>query len=178
MANQDNANTTPVIDRDAILFEARKSGLIMDEEEVALMSQVNPKDDPTGYAVEAVDTYLVMDLKGWSAAALADVTGGESYGIAHARLLDNKFTFVAELGNLPEPAAGYFYQGWLVNRGSQLAVINTGVVVKTMDGYANVYVSMSDLTDYDFYVLTLEADEGVDLPSEHILEGGIKSPPG
>jgi hypothetical protein len=173
----DNQGTTPTIDRDAILFEARKSGLIMDENEVAMMAQAGLTPDPTGRVVEPVDNYLEMDLKGWPAAALADVTGGESYGIAHARLLNGKFTFVAELGNLPEPAGGYFYQGWLVRRGEQMAVVSTGVVVKTQKGYANVYTSLTDLTEYDFYVLTLESDDGVDLPAEHILEGGIKTPP-
>ena len=172
--NKDNQNTTPEIDRDAILFEARENGLIMDEGEVARMTQIEVSADPTGSVAEPVDAYLKMDFKGWAAAALADVTGGGSFGIARTRFLNGKFILVAELGNLPDPQLGYSYQGWLVRRGEQMDAVSAGIPVKTDKGNAIVYLSSQDFTAHDFFVLTLEPDDGNPSPAGHILEGEIK----
>ncbi|MBI4435289.1 hypothetical protein HY630_01325 [Candidatus Uhrbacteria bacterium] len=164
----------PTIDRASILVEARENGLIMDEAEVSLMAQTPVTSDPAVLAVPDIQTYLEANVRDWSAAALADVTGGDSFGIAHSRFASGTYTLVAEMGNLPDPAAGYFYEGWLVRRGEDFSLVSTGRVQKTDNGYAHVYLSTTDLSGYDFYVLTLEPDDANPAPAEHILEGTLK----
>lgn len=128
-----------------------------------------------GRSVEEVASYLKTDVKGWRAGALADVTGGGSFGLAHVQLVDGQFTLIAKLGGLPDPADGYFYEGWLVRRGAELSVVSTGRALRAdEDWYLNVFHSPTDLLDHDFYVLTLEPDDGDPAPAEHILEGTIK----
>ena len=78
------------------------------------------------------------------------------------------------MGNLPEPAEGYFYEGWLVRRGDSFSVLSIGHAVKTEKGYMNVYQSPTDLSDHAFYVLTLEPEDGNSAPEEHILEGSFR----
>lgn len=162
------------IDRGSILVEARENGLIMDGEEITLMAQTAPAGDPLVLAAWDLETYLDADVRDWTSAALADVTGGESFGIAHSQYVSGGFTLVVEMGNLPEPASGYFYEGWLVRRGENFSIVSMGRATQTQDGYANVYLSGTDFTDYDFYVLTLEPEDGNAAPAEHILEGTLK----
>ncbi len=40
--------------------------------------------------------------------------------------------------------------------------------------YINIFTSSTDYSDHDFYVLTLEPDDGNTAPDEHILEGTLK----
>jgi len=161
-----------VIDRDAVLFEAKENGLIMtDEESESMKSAIT---DSVSEPVNDFSAVLGQDFKGWNAAALADVTGGGSYGLAHSQFVNGKYTLVVEMGNLPVPGEGYFYEGWIVRRGAELGVISTGRAVVYEDKYVNVFVSPTDYSDHDFYVLTLEADDGNPAPDEHILEGTLK----
>ncbi len=160
------------IDRGAILFEAKEQGLIMDDEEITSMVQM--MSDDGGVSPEDVAAYLEQDFTDWSAAGLADVTGGGSYGIARSAYINNHYTIVADMGNVPVPADGYFYEGWIVRRGSDMSVISTGAAVKVNDKLINVYSSATNLSDHDFYVLTLEPDDGDPAPAEHILEGTLK----
>lgn len=161
-------------DRDSVLVEARENGLIMNSEETALMTQTSLTTDSNPLPSRDAESYVNTDTRDWFSAALADVTGGTSFGIAHSQYDSGTFTLVVEMGNLPEPASGYFYEGWLVRRGESLSILSTGRAEVTQDGFANVYLSRTDLTDYDFYVLTLEAEDGNPAPSEHILEGTLK----
>jgi hypothetical protein len=162
-----------VLDRHSILFEAKEQGLIMDDEEIVAMSGTSLFEGEWK-TMTNVAAYLDRDVTGWSAGALADVTGGGSFGLAHTVFEAGRFTLIAKLGGLPDPAEGYFYEGWLVKRGNNLSVISTGPAVKNDDWYVNVVVSSVDLSDHDFYVLTLEPDDGDPAPAEHILEGIIK----
>ena len=73
------------LDRSSILVEARENGLIMDETEVTLMLQTPLTTDPDALPPSDVDAYLDANVRDWFSAALADVTGGESYGIAHGQ---------------------------------------------------------------------------------------------
>ncbi|TAL49656.1 anti-sigma factor [Patescibacteria group bacterium] len=173
-------STEPAIDRNSVLVEARENGLIMSESEVNLMSQTSPTIDPAVRVTQDIQTYLKANVRDWFSAALADVTGGSSFGIAHSQFASGIFTLVVEMGNLPEPASGYFYEGWLVERDEEpldeppLRLISIGRAQKTEDGYAMVYRSGTDLTEYNFFVLTLEPDDGNSTPAEHILEGTLK----
>ncbi|MFA4845355.1 MAG: hypothetical protein WC654_02245 [Patescibacteria group bacterium] len=165
---------TVEIDRNAILFEARENGLIMSESEVAVMSSLEPVSvegatNPTGLA-----SYLYDDMKDWSSAALADVTGGGSYGLAHATFENRKYTVVADIGNLTEPSESFSYQGWLVKRGSAMAIVDAGTAIKTETGYAIVFTSTTDLSEYNFFVLTLGNTSSPSTTKEHILEGSFR----
>ncbi len=160
-----------VIDRDAILLDAKETGLIMNDNEIEQMKSSDALSDleslPMGFNADI----LSQDFSGWSSAALADVTGGEGFGIARSIFENNQYTLVVEMGNLPEPSESYFYEGWVVRRGSELSVVSTGVVEKLDEKFVNVFKSATDLSDHDFYVLTLEPDDNDPAPAEHILEG-------
>lgn len=174
-----NSSTTEMqtgstIDRASILVEARENDLIMDEAEVAAMAAAALEVDALGRTPDDVATYLETNVKDWWSAALADVTGGDGYGIAHATLTNGTFTLIAQMGNLPEPASDYFYEAWFVRREGELAVLSLGPAQKSQIGYAVVYLSRTDLSDYDFFVLTLESDDDNPAPGEHILEGTLK----
>lgn len=161
------------IDRDAILMEAKDNGLILSDEESKIMKESMQED--SGESMETgLEAYLNQDFKGWESAALADVTGGESFGLAYAKFENGTYTMVAKFGNLPTLGEGYFYEGWVVRRGEDFSVISSGPAVVTEDGFVNIYQSQTDLIDHDFYVLTLEPDDGDPAPAEHILEGTLK----
>lgn len=173
-----NSSTTQTadtaIDRGLILLEARLNGLIMHDEEIAAMAKATLELDEDARTPQDVEAYLETNLKDWWSAALADVTGGEGYGLAHATLKDGTFTLLAEMGNLSEPASGHFYEAWLVRRAGEIAVLSLGPIQKTEKGFAIIYLTSTDFSDHDFFVLTLESDDGNPAPSEHILEGILK----
>ncbi|PJA45501.1 hypothetical protein CO174_02900 [Candidatus Uhrbacteria bacterium CG_4_9_14_3_um_filter_50_9] len=162
-----------LIDHDAILLEAKENGLIMDDEEINSMRE-RLASDVGLLQISDVATLADSELSESDTAALADVTGGESFGLAHAAYENGVYTMVARMGGLPEPAEGYFYEGWIVRRGEDLSVISTGPVTYLDNDVVNVYRSTTDLTDHNFFVLTLEADDGNPSPLEHILEGTFK----
>jgi hypothetical protein len=161
-----------VIDRDAILYEAKENGLIMTDDETESMKTAitDSVAEPVGDLAAALE----QDFKGWQSAALADVTGGGSYGLAHAQFVGGKYSLVVEMGNLPVPGEGYFYEGWVVRRGESFSAVSTGRAEVVEEQYVNVFMSPTDYSDYDFYVLTLEPDDGDPAPDEHILEGTLK----
>ncbi|KKR04646.1 MAG: hypothetical protein UT30_C0005G0049 [Candidatus Uhrbacteria bacterium GW2011_GWF2_39_13] len=162
-----------VIDRGSILIQAKENGLIMKDEEIAQM-KVQPLETDVGVIFTDVSDYEEMIVKGWNSAALADVTGGDSFGLAYANFSNETYTIITKMGNLPEPAQGYFYEGWLIRRGDSFSVLSIGHAVKTEKGYMNVYQSPTDLSDHAFYVLTLEAENGNATADEHILEGSFR----
>jgi hypothetical protein len=53
-------------------------------------------------------------------------------------------------------------------------MISTGKVVFIDEELTNVYVSGADLRGYDFFVLTLEHNDGDPHPEIEILEGQFK----
>jgi hypothetical protein len=169
---EDVVDRTDIIDRDAIILQAMENGLIMDGVEIDVMKSMTVESH--GTTVGNPLSYINQDFSTWSTAALADVTGGNAYGLAYARVNNGQFQLVANMGLLDLPAENYFYEGWIVRRGKDVSVISTGRAVETTEGYINVFTSPEDLTDHAFYVLTLEPDDGDPSPAEHILEGIIK----
>jgi hypothetical protein len=105
---------------------------------------------------------------------LTDVSGGSGFGEAKADFENSKYELLATFENLPDPEGLYFYEGWIV-RSEPQSVISTGVAVKENGMYKNAYTTNLDLTDHDFYVLTLEPDDGNPAPAAHILEGQLSS---
>lgn len=102
-------------------------------------------------------------------AELTDVSGGTATGTAGA-YFEEGYTMFAEFKDLPHPEEGFFYEGWVV-RQDPLSVISTGEATRSLGDYSNTFTSEIDLTDHDFYVLTLEPDDGNPDPADHILEG-------
>ena len=106
---------------------------------------------------------------------LKDVTGGESTGLATVMYWEDNYDLSVMLYNLPELEEGFFYEGWIVRRGDDMSVISTGATTVENSIHLNIFESDNNFTDHDFYVLTLEPDDGDPAPAEHILEGVLKS---
>ena len=119
------------------------------------------------------DTSVKKNFIGWHSAALADVTGGGSYGLAYGLYKDGVYSIISDMGGLPELDENYFYEGLIVRRGADISFISTGRAEIIDDKFVNIYKSSTNLTDHDFYVLTLEPDDDNPAPAEHILEGAF-----
>ncbi len=174
-AQKQSSVTAQTIDRNAILLDAKKQGLIMDTPEIDHMKDPSVLiADEKKQELKSLATYLALDLKTWHVAALADVTGGSSFGLAHSLNKNGHFTLVAVFGGLPALNNGSHYEGWLVKRGDGMHVVNLGVAQTSGEKFVNAYESGTDFSSYDFYVLTVETSVATSEPGEHILEGVIR----
>lgn len=104
---------------------------------------------------------------------LMDVTGGDSSGTAYLLRRESGLNHMV-VADLPAPAKGYVYEGWLVKQNPELEYFSTGVMEKEYDGrYTLTYGNDEVREGFDFVVITLE--ENVDsTPEAHILEGRVK----
>jgi hypothetical protein len=163
-----------VIDRNAILLDARNQGLIMDTGEVEHMKDVSVLVQDEGNVVApAWNSFAGTDYKTWTAAALADVTGGSSYGLAYLQFSKGTFRIVASFGGLVQPTDGSYYNTWLVKRGDGMKMINLGKLISSESEMKLTYASKTDLSEYDFFVVTLQSPDTT-IPGEHLLEGVIR----
>lgn len=107
-------------------------------------------------------------------ADLTDVTGGTGSGLATRKYENGRFTH-AVLVDLPDPAPGTFYEGWLV-RGKEgdanFAFISTGRMRVAKGGYILEFESSRDYSDHKGIVVTLEKVDDKK-PEKHILEGSF-----
>ena len=101
-------------------------------------------------------------------------TKGRATGMAHAKFEDGTYNLLVTFENLPDPQGTDFYEGWIVRRGVRFHVISSSKAEKINGVYQNSFQSDQDLTDHDFYVLTIEPDDGNPDPAEHILEGTME----
>ncbi|MBI5370184.1 anti-sigma factor [Candidatus Uhrbacteria bacterium] len=163
-----------VINRDQILLDARKNGLIMDAKETQALSDSSVVQSIEGKIPVNIGALLKKDFSGWKSAALADVTGGGSFGLAFMTREDGSSIVVAKMGNLPTAPEGAHYEGWLVHRGDTLRAVDTGGVTVQGDQVINAFQSAEDLSDFNFYLLTLEASDNNATPGTHVLEGILK----
>lgn len=86
--------------------------------------------------------------------------------------IDGKFTHTITAA-LANPAAGKFYEGWLVNMSKTPPFFSTGPV-ENIDGvYKLTYETDVDYSSYTMVVITEEtSDNGFDgIPEAHVLEG-------
>jgi len=174
-----NSNTSiveqSVIDRTSVLADAREQGLIMNDGEVTHMKDASIISvDEKKLSAKSPESYTTVDFKSWKSAALADVTGGSSYGLIHTQFQANKFELAGLIGDLPELTNGGHYNAWLVRRSDGLKVIDLGAVEVKESMINYTYSSGMDLSEYDFFVIT-EQSEGSTVPGKHILEGMIRS---
>ena len=105
---------------------------------------------------------------------LNDVSGGDGSGIATRKFENGRFTHTV-LADLPDPAAGSFYEGWLVRGNPQdanFAFISTGKMKLAKGGYLLEFQSATDFSEYNQVIVTKEivADS---TPETHILEGSF-----
>lgn len=107
-------------------------------------------------------------------ADLKDVSGGDGSGIATRKYEEGTFTHMV-LADLPDQAAGTFYEGWLV-RGkmgdANFSFISTGAMSVAKGGYLLEFESKTDYSDYTGVVITLEKVNDK-TPETHILEGSF-----
>lgn len=100
------------------------------------------------------------------------VTDSSAVGYAKVTFIDESFTLDAGFTGLTDPLGDDFYEWWLVRK-SPFAFISTGKLVKKDGKYHNAFLSTTDYSDYDQYVLTIEPNDGNDAPADHILEGPV-----
>lgn len=103
---------------------------------------------------------------------LEDVSDGLSSGIAYAKYDGQTYELYVEFRDLPELEEGFFYEGWIVRK-KPTSVLSTGGLIMKEGKYINIFMNDKDLSDHDFYVLTLEPDDGDPAPDKHILEGTL-----
>ena len=172
--------TTVEKDKEAIV-EKKDGETMTDEETEAMMMKAEQTRDAMMKNVDDTMMKEMMTMVYQYSGQLADVTegktirgtstDGESSGIAKANFKDSVYSLLVTFENLPDPQGTDFYEGWVVRKGSQFSVISTGEVEKVDEVYTDTYLSGEDLTDHNFYVLTLEPDDGDPAPADHILEG-------
>lgn len=124
--------------------------------------------------VNVVNTNSSTEILYQYTGLLNDVSGGVGFGEAKANFEDNKYDLIVSFENLPVPSGTDYYEGWIVRNDDQ-SVISTGKVIIENGIYMNNYTSEQDLTDHDYYILTLETDDGDPAPAKHILEGQLSS---
>lgn len=77
--------------------------------------------------------------------------------------------------NIAAPAAGKFYEGWLVRKKPKLTFFSTGRMLKEGGVYKLTYTSSQNYPDYIDVVVTEETEaDGLDgKPEAHVLEGAF-----
>lgn len=163
-----------ILDRQQILSEAKRDGLIMNDSEIALMTDQTRIASVSGINPENFSSYLSKNVSNWKGAALADVTGGGSFGLAFTTREDGRQVLISKMGNLPPLEDGFFYEGWIVRRTNEMSIVSVGAVQLVKDQFVNVFISDTDLSEYNFFVLTLESPDGNPAPGKHILEGTFR----
>ncbi len=100
------------------------------------------------------------------------VTSSSAVGHASVWYTEGDFKLHAAFKDLTDPKGDDFYEGWLVQR-SPFKFISTGELIKSNGKYINDFTSNIDYRSYDFYVLTLEPNDGDPAPADHIFEGTV-----
>lgn len=127
-----------------------------------VQAEVIPTSDTPDFMAQLVNNpdTLVADL--------VDVSGGTASGKGYVNRQDGVLYHYVE-ANLPEPAEGSVYEGWLVQQ-RPLKFFSTGVLEQQDDAYTLTYTSDTEYEGYNFVVITEETvvDE---TPEAHVIEG-------
>lgn len=132
----------------------------------------SPAADAKAVSVQNDWLANIADITFTHSGALADVSGTAASGAVGADVITGVYHLYATFTDLPAPADGSFYEGWVVRR-EPLSVTSAGKAVIHNNQYVNAYLSRTNLLDHDQYVLTLELSDGNPAPGQHILEGTI-----
>jgi len=107
-------------------------------------------------------------------ADLIDVTVGSARGNVQTNFFGTQYQLLATANGLPELNGTDFYEGWVV-KNNPLDVVSTGKLIQTPDSaemsFVNIFEIDQNITDHDYYFVTLEPDDGNIAPAKHILEG-------
>ncbi len=106
--------------------------------------------------------------------ALRDVSGGSASGIATRKFVNGRFEFTI-LADLPDPAAGKYYEAWLVKGKPDetgFETISVGKLQANKGGWVLEYVGKENKPDHKGVVVTLESVSD-QKPETHILEGSF-----
>jgi len=177
---QQQAQETKVV-QEEVMIEKKEGEAMMDKETETMMMKTKPIEDAMMKKVDDTMMKEMMTMTYQYSGQLADVTegktirgintGGNSSGLSKASFKDGSYSLLVTFNNLPDPEGTDFYEGWVVRKGQQFSVISTGKVEKIDGIYTNTYLSGENLTDHDFYVLTIEPDDDDPAPADHIVEG-------
>lgn len=105
-------------------------------------------------------------------AELRDVGGGTGSGIGTRKFENGRFEH-SLLVDLPDPASGKFYQGWIVRAGEgdeNYSLVSTGRLQAAKGGFMLNFTSSTNFSDHGRVLVTLE---GVNdqTPETRVLEG-------
>jgi len=162
----------------AWLFSGAPAGEIEEEREldgaieVRDTNDVMVKDEVTESVTEEVSTVPAAEVG--EAVRLAAIPPYEGTGVANRSFVDGVFTHVVA-ADLPAPAAGKFYEGWLVHKtASGPQFFSTGKLDSSGGAaWTLVYSASQDYPDHNDVVITEETEaNGLDnKPEAHVLEG-------
>ncbi|MFA6525708.1 MAG: anti-sigma factor [Patescibacteria group bacterium] len=124
--------------------------------------------------VQSVSTNTEVEMLYQFTGLLADVSGGTGFGEAKANFENGEYSLLATFENLPDPEETSYYEGWIVVNAPQ-NFISTGKAIKANGLYQIIFSSDQDLTDHDYFILTLEPADGDPAPAIHIMEGQLSS---
>jgi len=169
-----------------VITEDKEDKMMKDADTEAMMMKTDPVEDVMMKEIDDVSMKEMMTMTYTYSGQLHDVTegstirgittGGSGSGIAQANFKEGIYDLFVTFENISDPRSTDFYEGWIVRRGASFSVLSTGRVDKDADGiYTNTYRSGEDLTDHDFYVLTIEPDDGNPAPADHIVEGVLSN---
>jgi len=162
----------------ALWFSARSTGNqnIVEESQNTLvqqtpMSQMENDDNAMSPAQQEAARQTInqaLQDPDTKTSELKDVSGGRAGGTAF-RLYNTRFYLKLDLVSLILPEKGFYYEGWLVNPAGNYFSI--GAVVPQAEGGVLYYQSDEDKSGYTKIVVSLEPENNVPAPAEHILEG-------
>ncbi len=117
----------------------------------------------------------IVDVTGWKEIR-GITTPSDAAGYATASFNDvTWYALHAKFLGLTAPMGDDFYEWWIVRK-EPFTFISTWKVFQAelvWGHWENNFSSDIDYTDYDFYVLTLEPNDGNPAPADHIVEWDV-----
>jgi hypothetical protein len=129
----------------------------------------SPKEEARVIAPQKTRFQMSMEMPQAQRASLLAVEGSTGFGMAYRLFQEGVFSH-GVLAEMPLPAPGSVYEGWLVQP-SPLQFFSTGVMTQNEHGQWELeYTAAVDYPSYSKVVITQETlvDE---TPEAHILEG-------
>ena len=163
-------------DKKAIDYDKVNEKIVLNQiagkmEVMKMMEESSPSEDMKMMETKGVERGKLMAKPDYQyEGTLDDVTGNSATGLARASFENGAYKLYASFANLPALTGTDFYEGWIV-RQQPFHFISTGNAKEIGGVFNNLYQSEQDLTDHNFYVLTLEPDDGDPAPATHIVEG-------
>ena len=145
----------------------------VDDETAKPEEQSSVRSNTSGQSRTSVSVTTNGKVTHAASITLRPVNKAASSGIATRTYDGTTFTHTVS-ATLPDPAAGKFYEGWLV-QADKKTFISTGALTKDGAAYVLTFSDQSDRRDYPLVVITEETTaHGTDnIPETHVLEGAF-----